>query len=131
MILNQRPLRTIYDTLLLTNSTQLLMLFFGVQKILFPTDDFRFLFRKKNYNPLLLPCPPMSHPTSCTPTKCNLYLANSLAAVSEPALYGLLTFHVPILMSLFHCLSPTKVSVQVRGKCSCFITKPIFTVRSC
>jgi hypothetical protein len=34
--------------------------------------------------------------TSCTPTKSNLYLANSLAtAVSAPALYRLLTFHVP------------------------------------
>ena len=37
-----------------------------------------------------------------TPTKSNLYLANSLAAaVSEPALYRLLTFHVPNKMSLF------------------------------
>ena len=31
---------------------------------------------------------PLSHLTSCTPTKSNLYLANSLAAaISEPALY--------------------------------------------
>jgi hypothetical protein len=42
---------------------------------------------------------------SCTPTKSNLYLANSLAAaVSEPALYRFLTFHVPTRMSLFHFL---------------------------
>jgi hypothetical protein len=35
-------------------------------------------------------------------------------------------------MSLFHCLCRTKVSVQVRGsKCSCFVIKPVFTVRSC
>ena len=42
-------------------------------------------------------------PTSArTPTKSNLYLANSLAtAVSEPALYRILTFHVPKTMSLF------------------------------
>jgi hypothetical protein len=34
-----------------------------------------------------------------------LYMANSLAtAVSEPALYRLLTFHVPKKMSIFHCL---------------------------
>ena len=34
-----------------------------------------------------------------------LYLANSLVtAVSEPALYMLLTFHVPKTMSLFRCL---------------------------
>ena len=46
--------------------------------------------------------PPLSHLTSCTPTESNLYLANSLAAavVSELALYRLLTFHVPNLMSL-------------------------------
>jgi len=37
--------------------------------------------------------PPLSHPTSCTPTTSNLYLANSLAAtISKPALYRLLTF---------------------------------------
>ena len=46
--------------------------------------------------------PPLSHLTSCTPTKSKLYLANSLgAAVSEPALYSLLTFYVPNKMSLF------------------------------
>ena len=68
-----------------------------------------------------------SHPTSwksilissshlCTPTKSNLYLANSLAAaVSEPDLYRLLTFHIPNLMSLFHCVGRTKESVQFRG----------------
>jgi len=40
--------------------------------------------------------PTLSHLTSCTPTQSDLYLANSLAAaVSEPALYRLLTFHVP------------------------------------
>ena len=41
-------------------------------------------------------------PNLLHPTKSNLYLANSLAAaVSEPALYRLLTFHVPNKMSLF------------------------------
>ena len=39
------------------------------------------------------------------PTKSNLYLANSLAAaVSEPALYRLLTFHVANLMYIFPAL---------------------------
>jgi hypothetical protein len=33
-------------------------------------------------------------------------------------------------MSLFRCLGRTKVSIQVRGKCSCFVTKPVFTVSS-
>ena len=47
--------------------------------------------------------PPLSHLTSCTPTKSNLYLANSLPlAVSEPALYRLLTFHV-LKKSPFPC----------------------------
>ena len=37
--------------------------------------------------------PPLSHLTYCTPTKSNLYLANSLAAaLSEPDLYRSLTF---------------------------------------
>ena len=41
-------------------------------------------------------CAPLSHLTSCTPTKSNLYLAKSLAAVvSEPALCRILTFYVP------------------------------------
>ena len=49
--------------------------------------------------------PYLSHLTSSTPTKSNLYLANSLAAaVSEHALYSVLTFQVPNLVSLFHCL---------------------------
>jgi hypothetical protein len=35
----------------------------------------------------------------------------------------------PKLMSLFRFLDRTKLSVQVRGKRSCFLTKPVFTVR--
>ena len=46
----------------------------------------------KYYNPLLF-LAPLSHLTSCTPTKSNLHLATSMgAAVSEPALYRLITF---------------------------------------
>jgi len=42
------------------------------------------------------------HLTSCTLTASNFYLDKSLdAAISEPALYRLLTFHVPNKMSLF------------------------------
>ena len=55
-----------------------------VQKILFITDDFRFLSHSK----FIIPCSyraPLSHLTSCTPTKSDLYLANSLA-VSQPPL---------------------------------------------
>jgi hypothetical protein len=71
--------------------------------------------------------PLLSHLTSCTPTQSNLHLANSLtAAVSEPDVYMSLTFQVPNLMSLFHCLDRSKVSIQVRVTCSCFVTKPVF-----
>jgi hypothetical protein len=34
-------------------------------------------------------------------------------------------------MSLFHCLGYAEVSGQFPGTCSCFVTKPIFTMRSC
>jgi hypothetical protein len=51
--------------------------------------------------------------------------------VSEPDQYRLLTFQVPNLMSLFHCLGCTKVTVQVRSMCSCFVTQLDFKVRTC
>jgi hypothetical protein len=42
---------------------------------------------------------------------------------SEPALYRLVTFQVPNLMSIFRSLGRTKVSVQVRGFVyKCFVT---------
>jgi len=73
--------------------------------------------------------PPFSHLTSCTLTKSNFYLANSLAAaVREPDLYRLLKN----IMSLFHCLGHTKLSVQVQGfLCEHFITRYVFSVKSC
>ena len=56
-------------------------------------------------------------------------LANSLVAVvNDPDLYRLLRFQAPNLLSLFHCLGGTKVSVQVRGKCVCFVTTTVFAV---
>jgi hypothetical protein len=63
--------------------------------------------------------PPPSHLTSYTPTKANLYLASSLETViKEPALYKLLTFHVPNLISIFRSLGRlSKEPVQVRGSC--------------
>jgi len=55
------------------------------------------------------PTIPLSHLTSCTPATSNLCIANSLAAaISEPALYRLLIFQVPNLMSLFRCFICTK-----------------------
>jgi hypothetical protein len=45
--------------------------------------------------------PPPSHPTSCTSTTSNLYLDSPLETViREPALYKLLTFHIPNLISI-------------------------------
>ena len=87
---------------------------------------------------IIIPCsylPPLSQLTSCTPSKSNLYLANSLAAaVREPALSRLLTFQVLNLISLFRCLGRTKVSVQLvqfRGFfCEYFVIRYVFTVRS-
>jgi len=104
------------------------MLLCGVHKLLFPIDDFRFLFHeKRKHNTPVLTVPPRSHLTSCAPTKSNLYLANSLAVVvSDPDLYSLLTFHVPNLMSLFQCLVRTKGSVQARVICISFVPRPIF-----
>jgi hypothetical protein len=62
-------------------------------------------------------------------SKSNLYLVNSLAAaVSEPALYS----QVSNLMSLFHCLGRTRVSVQVQlFPCKQFVAGYVFMVRSC
>jgi hypothetical protein len=78
----------------------MLILLYGVQTIPFTIDSFRFLLQRKNYNPLL--CAPFVKLTFCTSIKSNLYLANSLApSVSAPALYRLLTFHVPNLVLLF------------------------------
>jgi hypothetical protein len=77
--------------------------------------------------------PPLPHLISSAPSKYNLYLANSLAAtiIDEPDQHRLLTFHVPNLMSLFHCLGRNKISVQVQGTCLCFVTIRVFKVRSC
>ena len=62
---------------------------------------------------------PLSHLTSCTPTQSNLYLTNYLATVvSDPSVYSLLTFQVPNLMFVFHCLGCTKRSVQVKDNCN-------------
>ena len=74
--------------------------------------------------------PPLSHLTSCTQTKPNLYIVNFLsaaAAVSEPTLYKPLTFQAPNLTPFFRCLGRTKVSDQVRGfLCEHFVTRHVF-----
>jgi hypothetical protein len=90
-----------------------------------------FFIEKKIQSPALT-LPRLSHATSCTPTKSNLYRANSLATVvSDPDLHRLLTFHVPNLMCLFHCLGCTKGLAQARSTRIRFVTRTVFMVRSC
>ena len=106
----------------------MLILFCGVQKILFPTDDFPCPFHRKKY---IIPWPyhaPFVHLTTCTPSQPKSYLANSLAtAVSESGLHRLLTFHIPNLMSPFHCLGLTKGSFPARDTCIRFVRRSVFT----
>jgi hypothetical protein len=71
--------------------------------------------------------PPLSHLTSCTPTKSNSYLAYSLTTVvRNPDLYRLLTLHVPNIIFLFHCWGRTEGSVRFRGFFQYFVTWLIF-----
>jgi len=102
MILIQPSIRTIHDTLSLTNSTHLTAdTVVRCTKRSVPHWRFSFRFPYKKLWPPGLTVPPLSH-LICTPTNSILYLANSLAAaVTEPALYRLLTFQVPNLMSAF------------------------------
>jgi len=95
-----------------------------------PIDEFRVLLHRK-YNPLSYSASFIPHNT-CRPTTSNLYLANSLANVEyDPDLYRLHTFHLQNFMSLFKCQDCAKRSVQARGNCESFVTRPGFGVRSC
>jgi len=90
MILHQRPLRTIYDTLSLTNSTLSTAdtILWCTKKNLFLIDDCRFLFHRKNIIPCTYSAPFVPPNLLHTTTKSDLYLVNFLAAaVSEPDLY--------------------------------------------
>lgn len=72
---------------------------------------------------LSLTMPPLSYPVSCMSTTSNLYLAYSLAtAVSDADLYRFLTFNIPNIIFLFHCLGLTKGSLQAWGTCIHFVT---------
>jgi hypothetical protein len=63
----------------------------------------------------------------CTPTKSNLHFEISSTALSEPALYILLTFQVPNLISIFFCLRClSKESIQVRGFVWSLVTSLVF-----
>jgi len=86
------------------------------EKILFAIDYFVSFSREKVSSALTV--------TSFTPTKSNVYLANSLGTVvNDPNVYSFLTFH---LMSLFHCVGRSKGLVQ-----ALFTTRPVFTLSSC
>jgi hypothetical protein len=122
MILYQRPLCIMYDNLSLTNSTLLTadMILLCTKK---PVTNswFSFPFPLRN---MYLPAhsvPPPSYLTLCTPTKCNLYFEiSSPNALSEPALYMLLTFH---LVSIFFRVGRlSKESIQVQGLFWMFVT---------
>jgi hypothetical protein len=68
--------------------------------------------------------PLLSHQISCTPIKCNLYLANFLSTViSNPDLYRLITIHMSN-MFLSHCLVCTRGSVL--SPCGMFYNMVIF-----
>jgi len=89
---------------------------------------FSFPFQKKKKKK---PCSyrtPLSHQTSFTPTKSDVYLSYSLsAAASEPAPCRLLIFQISNLMSRFNCIGRIEVSVQVRGfQYEYFVTKYFF-----
>jgi len=67
---------------------------------------------------MILQCP-LFDLTSCTPTKSNLYLVNSLATViNDPDLHMLLTFHVSIIMSLFQFLGCIKLQPRLEAHVS-------------
>jgi len=67
-------------------------------------------------------------PATCPypePARSNPYPTSHL---SEPALYSLITFHIPYLMSFSRC----SLSVQVWSLLyECFATGYVFTVKNC
>ena len=69
--------------------------FRGVQTLLFPIDEFHFVF----YNTIIVPCSYVDlsvHLTSIIAINFKLYLSSYVAAAeNQPALYRLLTLHVP------------------------------------
>ena len=71
--------------------------------------------------------PPLSHLTSYIHAKYKLYLSNSLAAAVINLPYtGAYHSTYQISCPIFRYLFRIKVSIQVQGKCSCFVTKPLF-----
>jgi hypothetical protein len=92
-----------------------------------PNSWFSFPFPQKNVYSPTRSVPPPSHLTYM-PTKSNLYFEmSSPTTLSEPALYMLLTFHVPNRMSIFFRLGHlSKESVQVWGLFWMFVRSLFF-----
>jgi hypothetical protein len=108
---NQLLLSIIYDILSLNSTLLTADMILLCTKTLYPIHG--------SHSPYHSPAgsvPLPSHLTSCPPTKFNLYLDSSLETVIRvPALYKILMFHVPNLMSIFRRLGrSSKESVQVR-----------------
>jgi hypothetical protein len=125
MISHQRPLSIMYGILSLMNSTLLTadMILLCTIK-LYLIDRSHYPFHRKMYIRLLVRCNLCPIWTSYILTKSNLYFHISFATVmSEPALYSLLTFRVPIRMSIFLSLGRlSEESVQVWGRLWYFVT---------
>jgi hypothetical protein len=107
------------------------MILLCTKKVLSLSHDEHSLSHRKMYNCLLFDIPPLSHLTSCTPSKSDLHLSNSPTTdLIAPTLHRLLIFQV-YLTSFFHCLGRAKESVQVRRALKHFATNYFFTVRGC
>ena len=80
------------------------------------------------YNPLKVPL--LSHITSCTPARSILSFSIVLVIrLRAPALYRLLTFQVPNLMTIFLCHGYSRLSIKFRGPIWCFWTSCFYSVR--
>jgi hypothetical protein len=91
-----------------------------VRKKPVPNSWFSFPFPEKNIHSPAGSVPPLSHLTSCTPIKSNFHFNISSATVlSKPALYRLLTFHVPNLMSIPLSLISILAEVTIQGEGRC------------
>jgi hypothetical protein len=62
-----------------------------------------------------------SHLISVISCSCSASLVPKFV-VNNPDLYRLLTFYIPNLKPIFHCLVCTEESVRFRGFCDCFVT---------
>jgi hypothetical protein len=117
------------DTLSLTNSSLLTadMIPFCTKKKYLIHDSHSPFFRKMCILPQV-----RCHLPLIWPPALPLNLTYIWLVPSKPALYRLLTFHVPNLISTFCSLGRlSKESVLVRGLSKLFVTNLFFTVKGC